>query len=85
MEREPFNPDDPWHAWANFLFNFDCDSCDATVLFDWPNAPVNQSMNDADADFLAACVEVSNRAKAQGWTCIDGEQVFRCGKCSSRP
>jgi hypothetical protein len=74
MANALFNVDDPWHSWANFLFDFSCDRCSAQIDFKWPDEQRREA-------WFEACVETAEEAQRQGWTCVD-EFTFRCGACS---
>jgi len=78
MDTEDFNQDDPWHSNANLIFGFGCQDCPAWIDMNWDIAN-----KDTDSGFLKACVELSERAKRDGWECI-GEFTFLCPECASK-
>ncbi len=64
-----FNEKDPWHSNANLVFGFCCRDCGAQIDLDW------------NKEFLEACVEVSERAQAEGWV-LAAEWCFLCPNCA---
>ena len=69
---------DPWHSNANLIFGFGCYHCSAWIdmKWEWPDT-------DYDLGFTKACVEVSERAKKEGWIAIE-EWRFLCRECAAK-
>jgi len=71
-----FDPMNPWHSWADFLFAYMCKQCETTLNLEWPDDGGNEA-------YLDACVELSQRAKNEGWVYVD-DGYFLCPRCASR-
>ena len=65
-----FDKTDPWHINADFLFGFQCESCDNQIGLD----------DVEEKEFSQQCVQMSNLAKEEGWKCIE-EYKFICREC----
>lgn len=78
MDSTGYDQSDPWHSTANLLFGFLCYHCSARVDINWEGWDT-----DYDTGFRNACVEVSERAKREGWVAIN-EWRFLCPKCAAK-
>ena len=76
MDSTGYDEHDPWHSNANLIFGFGCIYCSAWIDMNWEDA-------DSQTGFLKACVEVSERAKREGWIAIEAWR-FLCPKCAAK-